>query len=122
MRRKLRLCDYARDAVDRLSSIFSETQTDIPNLKWHLSCYGPYSNSNKIQAKLNSEQLTFTSDKAAQAPSSSTQNADRLSRSHSKDMDRLLRSHSKPIDWKLCLFCQEPRSSKKKRAGLSLTV
>ena len=44
MRRKLWLRDYARDAVDSLSSIFSETQTDIPNLKWPLSCYGPYSN------------------------------------------------------------------------------
>ena len=109
MRMKLRLCHYARDAVDRLSSIFSESQTDIPNLKWHLSCYGPYSNKNKIQAKLNSEQLTFASDKAAQASSSSTQ----LSHSHSKDMDRLLRSHTKPIDWKVCLFCQESRSSKK---------
>ena len=38
---------------------------------------------------------------------------DRLSHSRSKDMDRLLRSHSKPTNWKLCLFCQEPRSSKK---------
>ena len=113
MRRKVRLCDYARDAVDRLSSIFSETQTDIPKLKWHLSCYGPYSNKNKIHAKFNSEQLTFASDRAVQASSSSTQNADRLSCSQSKDMDRLLRSHSMPIDWKLCLFCQEPRSSKK---------
>lgn len=59
MRMKLLLCDYARDAVDRLSSIFSEGQTDIPTMKWHLSWYGPYSNKNKIQAKLNSEQLTF---------------------------------------------------------------
>ena len=33
MQRKLRLCDYARDAVDRQSSIFSQTQTDIQNLK-----------------------------------------------------------------------------------------
>lgn len=36
-------------------------------------------------------------------------------RGYSSNKDRLLRSHTKPLDWKLCLFCQDPRSNKKKK-------
>lgn len=104
LRRKLRDCEY-REAVDRLTTIFNDTSF-MPKILYHrLTCYGKYTNKQKIERKLNREEAlqNHTSmvmdDAAAALP--------------------VLRSQVKKMNWTLCMFCQRVDKDQPKLCNIS---
>ena len=104
LRKKFRDVKY-QAAVDRLTSIFSDSQDNVPSLVWHKSCYSDFTHKKSIailQRRANTPVVSKSKSCSSSAEMNNAQAGTDSKRKHS-----LLRSCSKPIDWKLCMFCQD---------------